>query len=147
MAEARTTAELTARIVAAYVARNSIGAADLGELIGTVSAALVEARKGKSTVATGPLVPFVSIKKSITPDFMICLDDGRRFKSLTRHLRTLGMTPDQYRAKWGLPESYPMVAPSYSAARSSLAKSNGFGGKAGVLMGPNKKRGRKKPIW
>ena len=146
MTEARTNAELTAEIVAAYVSHNSIGAADLATFIGSVSAALAEAGKGKPPVATGPApVPFVSIKKSITPDFMICLDDGRKFKSLTRHLRTLGMTPDQYRAKWGLPASYPMVAPSYSAARSSIAKSIGFGRKAGVLMGPNKKRGKKKP--
>jgi predicted transcriptional regulator len=145
MTEARTNAELTAEIVAAYVSHHSIGAADLASFIGSVSAALAEAGKGKPSVEAGAPAPFVSIKKSMTPDFMICLDDGRRFKSLTRHLRTLGMTPDQYRAKWGLTESYPMVAPSYSAARSSLAKSNGFGGKAGVLMGPNKKRGRKKP--
>jgi predicted transcriptional regulator len=73
------------------------------------------------------LVPAVSIRKSITPEFLICLDDGKKFKSLRRHLSTLGMTPDQYRTKWGLPESYPMVAPEYAATRSALAKKIGLG--------------------
>ena len=71
--------------------------------------------------------PAVSIRKSITPDFLVCLDDGKKFKSLRRHLATLGMTPDQYRAKWGLPSDYPMVAPNYAAARSQLAKQSGLG--------------------
>jgi predicted transcriptional regulator len=71
--------------------------------------------------------PAVSIRKSLTPDFLVCLDDGRKFKSLRRHLATLGMTPEQYRAKWGLPSDYPMVAPNYAAARSQLAKQSGLG--------------------
>ena len=71
--------------------------------------------------------PAVSIRKSITPDYIVCLDDGKKFKSLRRHLATLGMTPDQYRTKWGLPSDYPMVAPNYAAARSQLAKQSGLG--------------------
>jgi MucR family transcriptional regulator, transcriptional regulator of exopolysaccharide biosynthesis len=74
-----------------------------------------------------PLVPAVSIRKSITADYLICLDDGKKFKSLRRHIANLGMTPDQYRVKWGLPESYPMVAPDYAAKRSALAKKFGLG--------------------
>jgi predicted transcriptional regulator len=93
---------------------------------------LVKIADGAATAAAPEpevLTPAVSIRKSMSPDHLICLDDGRRFKSLKRHLATLGMTPDQYRAKWNLPADYPMVAPNYAAARSALAKNMGLGQK------------------
>src|SRR5271166_5101143 len=118
---------LAADIVAAYVTRNSVRTADLAALISSVHTALTNL--GAVTAAPEPEapVPAVSIKRSITPDFLICLDDGKRFKSLKRHLAQLGMTPDQYRKKWNLPENYPMVASEYAAKRSALAKSIGLG--------------------
>ena len=123
--------ELTADIVAAFVANNSLPIADLPSLIQSVHAALEKLASG--SVISAPLEekkePAVSIRKSITPDYLFCLDDGKKFKSLRRHLSTLGMTPDQYRAKWSLPSDYPMVAPNYAAARSELAKRSGFGQK------------------
>jgi predicted transcriptional regulator len=97
-----------------------------------VHSALVKIADGAGAAATPEpevLTPAVSIRKSMSPDHLICLDDGRRFKSLKRHLATLGMTPDQYRAKWNLPADYPMVAPNYAAARSALAKNMGLGQK------------------
>jgi len=118
---------LAADIVSAYVTHNSVPAADLAALMHTVHTALTNL--GVVTPAPEPevLVPKISIRKSITPDFLICLDDGKKFKSLKRHLASLGMTADQYRQKWGLPESYPMVAPNYAATRSALAKKIGLG--------------------
>jgi predicted transcriptional regulator len=118
---------LAADIVSAFVVRNSVPPSALPDLIQSVHAALT--KLGAPTAAPEPeaLVPAVSIRKSITPEFLICLDDGKKFKSLRRHLSTLGMTPDQYRTKWGLPESYPMVAPEYAATRSALAKKIGLG--------------------
>jgi predicted transcriptional regulator len=120
--------DMVAKIVSAYVMNNSVNAADLPGLIKDVHAALVGLG---ATPAEPPaeLVPAVSIRKSITPDYLICLDDGKRFKSLKRHLTQLGMTPDEYRHKWNLPRDYPMVAPNYSAVRSGLAKTNGLGRK------------------
>ena len=99
----------------------------LADLIHTVHASLV--RLGAATAAPEPeaLVPAVSIRKSVTPGYLICLDDGKKFKSLKRHLASLGMTPDQYRQKWNLPKDYPMVAPEYAATRSALAKKAGLG--------------------
>ncbi|QEL22121.1 MucR family transcriptional regulator [Bosea sp. F3-2] len=121
--------DLVAHIVSAYVSSNSVPAADLPMLIATTHSAI--AGLGKEPAAPTPAVkpaPAVSIKKSITTDFLICLEDGKKFKSLKRHLRTAyDMTPDQYRAKWGLPPDYPMVAPAYAEARSNLAKSMGLG--------------------
>ncbi len=121
---------LTAEIVAAYVEKNSISANDLPALIKSIHHTLanIEAPAAAEAVALTPAVP---IKKSITPDFIISLEDGRKFKSMKRHLGIKGMTPDQYRAKWGLPNDYPMVAPAYAAARSNLAKSSGLGRKPG----------------
>ena len=118
---------LAAEIVAAYVSHNSVPSADLAALISSVHATLT--KLGADTAAPEPdaLVPAVAIKKSVTPGYIICLDDGRRFKSLKRHLATLGMTADQYREKWNLPKDYPMVAPEYAAKRSALAKSLGLG--------------------
>ena len=121
--------ELVAEIVSAYVSNNALSADDLPKLISTTHEALrkLSAEMAKPTIEE--LTPAVPVKKSVTPDFIICLDDGKKYKSLKRHLTQLGMTPAEYRAKWGLPESYPMVAPNYSATRSSLAKSNGLGRK------------------
>src|SRR5208282_1617294 len=120
---------LSADIVAAYISNNSVPASDLADLIQSVHTALT--KLGAVTPAPEPeaLVPAVSIRKSITPGYIICLDDGKRFKSLKRHLATLGMTGDQYREKWSLPSDYPMVAPEYAAKRSALAKSLGLGRK------------------
>ncbi|WP_439573092.1 MucR family transcriptional regulator [Phreatobacter sp.] len=120
--------ELAADIVSAYVANNSVAAADLPNLINSVHSALMNVSAGKIEVPTEPLKPVVPIKKSITPDYIICLEDGKKFKSLKRHLRTqYNMSPEDYREKWGLAADYPMVAPNYAAARSQLAKQMGLG--------------------
>jgi predicted transcriptional regulator len=123
------TLELTADIVASYVAHNSVSPEGLAALIASVGAAL----KGLATGTFAPaapveLVPAVSIKKSITAEYIVCLEDGKKFKSLKRHLRTaFDLTPEEYRAKWSLPASYPMVAPVYAARRSELARASGLG--------------------
>jgi MucR family transcriptional regulator, transcriptional regulator of exopolysaccharide biosynthesis len=120
--------ELTAEIVSAYVSNNPVPAADMPGLINQVHSALTRVSGGQADVAPEPLKPAVSVKKSITPDYIVCLEDGKKFKSLKRHLRTqYNMTPEQYRDKWGLPPDYPMVAPNYAAARSQLAKQMGLG--------------------
>jgi predicted transcriptional regulator len=120
--------ELTASIVSAYVSNNPVAAQDLSTLINQVHAALTRVSSGQGEVASEPLKPAVSVKKSITADFIVCLEDGKKFKSLKRHLRTqYNMTPDQYREKWSLPPDYPMVAPNYAIARSELAKQMGLG--------------------
>ena len=120
--------ELTAKIVSAYVSNNIVAAGDIPALINQVHAALNRV-SGKSVDAPSePLRPAVSVKKSITPEYIVCLEDGKKFKSLKRHLRTqYNMTPEQYREKWALSADYPMVAPSYAAARSQLAKQMGLG--------------------
>ncbi len=133
--------ELTADIVAAFVSHNSLPVAELPGLIASVDAALRDLVSRAPTAAEiEKPTPAVSIKKSVTPDYLICLDDGKQFKSLRRHLAVLGMTPDEYRAKWSLAPDYPMVAPNYAAKRSDLAKSMGLGQvrKTGAA-----KRGRK----
>lgn len=121
--------EQVTEIVSAYVSNNAVSSADLPGLI----AHTYEALRSLSTEEIQPVVeelkPAVPIKKSVTPDFIICLDDGKKFKSMKRHLAGLGMTPDQYRAKWSLAKDYPMVAPNYAATRSALAKSAGLGRK------------------
>jgi predicted transcriptional regulator len=120
--------ELAADIVSAYVSNNSLPTSELPALLNVVHAALAATAKGPIQEPTPTLVPAVPIKKSITPDYLVCLDDGKKFKSLKRHLRTTyDLTPEQYRAKWDLPRDYPMVAPSYSKARSELAKTLGLG--------------------
>ena len=120
--------ELTADIVSAYVSNNSVAANDIAGLINQVHAALLRVSSGQSDTQPEPLKPAVSVKKSITPDHIVCLEDGKKFKSLKRHLRTqYNLTPEQYRDKWGLPPDYPMVAPNYAAARSQLAKQMGLG--------------------
>ena len=120
--------ELTADIVSAYVSNNSVSAGEIPNLINQIHSALLRVSGGQSDTQPEPLKPAVSLKKSITSDYLICLEDGKKFKSLKRHLRTqYNMTPEQYREKWGLPPDYPMVAPNYAAARSHLAKQMGLG--------------------
>ncbi len=120
--------ELVAEIVAAFVSHNSLPVAELPGLIVSVDAAL-RGLVGRATIAAEAQkpTPAVPIKKSITADYLICLDDGMKFQSLKRHLRTLGMTPDEYRVKWGLASDYPMVTANYAAKRSELAKGMGLG--------------------
>jgi predicted transcriptional regulator len=120
--------ELTADIVSAYVSNNSVSAGEIPNLINQIHSALLRVSGGQSETQPEPLKPAVSLKKSITADYLICLEDGKKFKSLKRHLRTqYNMTPEQYREKWSLAPDYPMVAPSYAAARSQLAKQMGLG--------------------
>jgi len=124
--------QLTADIVSAYVSNNKVGSEELGKLIEEVHSALQRAPNANATPEPEPREPAVPIRRSVTPDYIISLEDGRKFKSLKRHLKnTYGLTPDEYRAKWGLPHDYPMVAPNYARARSELAKSMGLGRKAG----------------
>jgi predicted transcriptional regulator len=120
---------IAAEIVAAYVSNNSVAASDLAQLLGDVYAALQGIANGPPAPLTEvKLVPAVPIRKSVTPDFIISLEDGKKFKSLKRHLSAAyGMTPEEYRAKWGLPADYPIVAPNYAAQRSALAKTMGLG--------------------
>jgi predicted transcriptional regulator len=127
---------LSADIVSAYVSRNSVTPGGLPALIESVHSALTSLGVAEVVAKTEVLVPAVPVRKSITPGFLICLDDGTKFKSLKRHLANLGMTPDQYRAKWGLPKDYPMVAPEYAATRSALAKKIGLGRVVNELGGP-----------
>ncbi len=120
--------ELVSKIVSAYVSNNSLPPSELPQLIKTVH----EALKSPGQVASSPPAPAVPIKKSVTPDYVICLEDGKKLKMLKRHLRnSFDMSPDEYRQKWGLPSDYPMVAPKYAAKRSELAKKIGLGRKAG----------------
>lgn len=120
--------ELAADIVSAYVSNNSVPAADLPVLLNSVYAALTKTAQGQQEEPKAELIPAVSVKKSLTPDYIVCLEDGKKFKSLKRHLRTTyDMTPEQYRAKWNLPSDYPMVAPNYAKARSELARTMGLG--------------------
>ena len=126
--------ELAAEIVAAYVSRNSVPSGELPNLLNDVHGALVRTVGAMHVrpVEIEPLKPMVNPKKSITHDFIICLEDGRRFKSLKRHLSSkYNLTPEQYRRRWGLDADYPMVSPAYAAARSSLAKQMGLGLKKG----------------
>jgi predicted transcriptional regulator len=118
---------LSAEIVAAYVSHNSVTPGGLPALIESVHSALTNLGAVAAVPKPEPLVPAVSIRKSITPDYLICLDDGKKFKSLKRHIGSLGMTPELYRRKWGLPPGYPMVAPNYAAKRSELARAIGLG--------------------
>jgi predicted transcriptional regulator len=120
--------ELAADIVSAYVSNNSVAASDLPGLIGDVHGALMRVSGGAQEAPVEAPKPAVPIKKSVSADFIVCLEDGKKFKSLKRHLRTqYNMSPEEYREKWGLPADYPMVAPSYAQARSNLAKQMGLG--------------------
>ena len=119
---------ITATIVAAYVSNNSISSTDLPSLIADTHAALSRAAGRSAPIEREDSKPKVAVKKSIMADYIICLEDGKKFKSLKRHLRThYGLSPEEYREKWGLPHDYPMVAPNYARARSELAKKMGLG--------------------
>jgi predicted transcriptional regulator len=132
---------LTAEVVAAYVGNNSVSTGQLADVIGAVYLSLTGLDVSPEDVKSEPVKPAVSIKKSITPEYIICLEDGKKLKMLKRHLRsTYGLTPDQYRAKWGLPPDYPMVAPNYAAQRSVFAKEIGLGRTGGRAAA---RRGRK----
>jgi predicted transcriptional regulator len=124
---------LAADIVSAYVANNAVGSDKLPDLIGSVYGALSRASTQAVETEKVELKPAIAVKKSVTPEYIICLEDGQRFKSLKRHLKThYDMSPDEYREKWGLPHDYPMVAPSYAAARSDLARNMGLGRRSPV---------------
>ena len=123
---------MTAEIVAAYIGNNSLSADQVPEIVRTVGAALRQVEKGENGSEKTVGKPAVPIRKSVTPDFIICLEDGHKLKMLKRHLRTtFGLTPDEYRARWGLPADYPMVAPNYAKRRSEFAKKIGLGQKRG----------------
>ena len=140
MAEIKNTAELlelTTSIVSAYVSNNNVQPADLVGLITGIYSALAGLGSEAAPAPAAALIPAVAIRKSVTPDAIICLEDGKKFKSLKRHLNTAyGLSPEQYRVKWGLPVDYPMVAPAYAEARSALAKSMGLGRKAAAVAAP-----------
>jgi predicted transcriptional regulator len=132
--------DLAADIVSAYVAKNAVPISELPSLIASVHSALSQTARGAAEQPQEKLEPAVSIKKSVTPDYIICLDDGKHFKSLRRHLRTaFNLTPDQYRAKWNLPSDYPMVAPNYAKQRSELAVKTGLGQKRAASRKRSKK--------
>ena len=120
--------ELAVEIVAAYISNNSVPSSELPGLIAGVHSSLVRMSEGGQEPPVEPLRPAVSARKSVTSDYIICLEDGKKFKSLKRHLRTqYDMSPEDYREKWGLGPDYPMVAPNYAKARSQLAKEMGLG--------------------
>lgn len=128
MSESDNYVELAAEIVSAYVSNNSVPATELAALLADIHGAIVRVATGTVVAPPEAVKPAVSPKKSITNEFIVCLEDGRKFKSLKRHLRTqYNMSPEQYREKWGLPADYPMVAPAYAKARSALAKQMGLG--------------------
>ena len=121
---------LTAKIVASYVGNNSLGADQVPEIVRTVSTALKQIEQGDNGPDKAVGKPAVPIRRSVTPDYIICLEDGRKLKMLKRHLRTtFGLTPDEYRTRWGLRADYPMVAPNYAKRRSEFAKKIGLGQK------------------
>ena len=132
---------MTAEIVTAYVANNSLARQEIPTLIENVHKAFASIKDGPEEITVAePLQRRVPIKKTITPDYLISLEDGRQYRTLKRHLRGLGLTPDGYRVKWGLPHDYPMVAPNYSQQRSEMAKTMGLGAQR---KKPAKKAGRR----
>ena len=141
--------DLTSLIVSAHVSHNSVAPDALPTLIHAVYRSLATAGEADAAPAEPPLAPAVPIKKSVFPDHIICLEDGKKMKMLKRHLRTAyGMTPDDYRAKWGLPSDYPMTAPNYAARRSVIAKDLGLGRKPAAepgvtILPPRRARGSK----
>ncbi len=123
--------DMTAEIVSAYVGNNEITAAELPSLIQQVYVSLADVSQGVAVSDNEPLKPAIAVKRSVSSDYIVCLEDGKKFKSLKRHLRAhYDMSPDEYRTKWGLPKDYPMVAPNYAQARSTLAKQMGLGQKS-----------------
>lgn len=139
---------LTADIVSAYVSNNPVPAGELANLIADIHRSLEGLTTGEREAQAEPLKPAVPVKKSVHDDYIVCLEDGKKFKSLKRHIGVhYGLTPEEYRQKWNLPADYPMVAPSYAAARSALAKSMGLGRKKAEPPAPKAaKRGRKKTV-
>ena len=138
--ESSTILRLVTDIVSAYVGKNAVGSEDLPMMIRTVHSTLLQLDQGPIPTETKDLVPAVPIKKSVTADFIVCLEDGKKLKMLKRYLRAqFGMTPEESRARWGLPVDYPMVAPNYAAQRSTLAKQIGLGRNTDTLG-----RGRRK---
>ena len=131
---------LTAEIVSAYVSKNSLPTAALPGLIGQIHQSLTGLSSSHKVEAPVALVPAVPIKKSVTPDYIISLEDGRKFKSMKRYLGLRNMSPAEYREKWGLPRDYPMVAPNYAARRSELAKKLGLGRQPNAAAAPAPKR-------
>ncbi|MBI5163298.1 MAG: MucR family transcriptional regulator [Magnetospirillum sp.] len=131
-------------VVAAYVSKNPLPAGQIPEVIHTVYASLSSLENGQPEAKAEAPKPAIAVKKSVTPDYIICLEDGKKLKMLKRHLRTTyNMTPDEYRAKWGLPPDYPMVAPNYAAQRSDFAKKIGLGRKASEAEEkPARRKGR-----
>src|ERR1700733_10251690 len=133
--------DLTAKIVSAYAGNAKLSAAELTETIGSVSRALVQINATNLEPEKKELVPAVPVKKSVTPDFIICLEDGKKLRMLKRHLMsTYNMTPEQYKAKWDLPKDYPLVAPNYARTRSELAKKIGLGRPASSPKKPGRKK-------
>lgn len=125
---------LTTKVVAAYVGNNTVPVQDLPTLINSVQAAFRGLGEDKPVATKAELVPAVAIKKSVTPEYIICLEDGKKLKMLKRHLKTVyDLSPDDYRAKWGLPPEYPMVAPNYAKARSEMATKLGLGRKRAIV--------------
>lgn len=123
---------MTAEIVSAYVSKNVLPAQQIPEVINTVYSSLTGLNSQPRELPTEPLKPAVPIRKSVTPEYIVCLEDGKKLKMLKRHLRsTYNMSPDEYRARWGLPADYPMVAPNYAAQRSEFAKRIGLGRSSG----------------
>ena len=136
---------LTTELVRAFVGNHSIGVGDIPALISGVFGALSTAGQAEEKPAAAP-VPAVPIKKSVTPDFLVCLEDGRKLKMLKRHLATrYNLTPEEYLRRWGLPKDYPMVAPSYAAQRSEFAKQTGLGRKVAPPPPPEEAPAAKKP--
>lgn len=124
--------QMTADIVSAYVSKNVLPAQQIPDVINTVYASLTGLNTQPREIPSEPLKPAVPIRKSVTPEYIVCLEDGKKLKMLKRHLRsTYNMSPDEYRARWGLPADYPMVAPNYAAQRSEFAKRIGLGRSSG----------------
>ncbi|QAZ47043.1 MucR family transcriptional regulator [Mesorhizobium sp. Pch-S] len=133
--------ELTAAIVGAYVTKNPVPVSDLPGVIASVADSIGRLGQTQAEVVPEPQKPAISIRKSLTHDYLISLEDGQQYRTLKRHLGKLGLTPEEYRAKWGLPVDYPMVAPAYAAKRSELAKKLGLGRKPGTKRGRGKAKG------
>ena len=130
---------LTTDIVSSYVSNNSVPSDQLGRFIDVVYSTLSDLNNSKNS-SQQDIVPAIPIKKSVTYDYIVCLEDGKKFKSIKRHLKTAyNMTPEEYKAKWNLPSDYPMVAPSYSEKRSQLANSMGLGKKFEIPLAKNRK--------
>jgi predicted transcriptional regulator len=131
---------MTAEVAAAYVGNNTLPASQLPDVIKTIYSSIAALDGNSASIGGVGLKPMVPVKKSITPEYIVCLEDGKKLKMLKRHLRTsYNMTPEEYRIKWGLPADYPMVAPNYAAQRSAFAKKIGLGRKPGARRLKTKK--------